>query len=330
MTARRHHYISQCYLKGFAVQRRKGAPQIHVFDRENQKTFQTSTDNVGLKRDFNRIDAKDTDPDVVEKMLAEFEGQAAPALERTIQAEAFQTDDDRTIILNLLALFALRNPRLRENIRDFHERVMKQVLGVTLQNKDRWEEQEKQMIEAGYVSKSKVPYEELRAFYEADEYDIKLDTGYHVAMELKTFDALLPHLFRRGWMIMKADETSGGFVTSDHPVTLMWSDPKMRNGFYPPGFGLEGTQVIFPLSSRLALAGAYGLRNEDIALPEEHVAAVNGATILGAERQVYSRDLHFRYVVNNESGVRKAARLIDDSFFKPAQPKITKRTLRSI
>ena len=317
MTARRHHFISQCYLKGFAVGRRKGKPQIHTFDRDTRKSFVTGIDNVGAQRDFNRIDVEGAEPDAIENMLSNFEGEVAPALERTIQGQTFQSNEDKTVILNLVALFALRNPRFRETMREFHEQILKQMLGMTLQSKERWEFQEKKMFEAGYGARGNISYEELKAFYEADDYSVSLNSGYHVAMELKSFDALLPHIFHRGWMIMKAGIGSPGFVTCDHPVTLMWADPKMRaSTFYPPGFGLKGTQVIFPLSSCLALAGAFELRNDNITIGEEHVAAVNGTTILRAQRQVYSRDLNFRYIFNDEQGIRKAARLIDDPVFR--------------
>jgi hypothetical protein len=55
VTARRHHFVPQCYLKGFTVERKKRR-QITVFDAKNRKVFTTAIDNVALERDFNRVE----------------------------------------------------------------------------------------------------------------------------------------------------------------------------------------------------------------------------------------------------------------------------------
>jgi hypothetical protein len=79
MVARRHHYVPQYYLKGFSVPR-KGKPQVSVFDREERKSFQTATANVAAEKDFNRVEIAGQSPDVFENAMAQFEGEAAPAL----------------------------------------------------------------------------------------------------------------------------------------------------------------------------------------------------------------------------------------------------------
>jgi len=52
MTARRHHFISQCYLNRFAVLRKAGKFQTRVFDHTTAKTFLTAVENVGLERAY--------------------------------------------------------------------------------------------------------------------------------------------------------------------------------------------------------------------------------------------------------------------------------------
>ena len=69
-TARRHHYIPEFYLKGFAAPRKKVA-QVTVFDRRSRAPFVAAISNVGVERDFNRIDAEGYTPDHVEKGMAE-------------------------------------------------------------------------------------------------------------------------------------------------------------------------------------------------------------------------------------------------------------------
>src|SRR5262245_3301546 len=69
MTARRHHFVPQCYLKEFAVPRKKGAPEVIVFDRIGRKTYRQRINNVGFERDFNRIDFEGLKIDAFEKVM---------------------------------------------------------------------------------------------------------------------------------------------------------------------------------------------------------------------------------------------------------------------
>jgi hypothetical protein len=64
----------------------------------------------------------------------------------------------------------------------------------------------------------------------------------------------------------------------------MFSDPKMRGGFYGPGHGLAGTEIIFPVGRRMAIVGAFEIKNEETrTLDEDGVAGVNGALFPSAD-----------------------------------------------
>jgi hypothetical protein len=110
MTARRHHYIPQCYLKAFAVPRKKGKYQTTVFDARVRKTYPTNIENVAIERDFNRIEVEGHAPDTVEKVMAGFEAELAPALQRVIGIGNMRDQNDRAIILNFMCMLAIRTP----------------------------------------------------------------------------------------------------------------------------------------------------------------------------------------------------------------------------
>jgi uncharacterized protein DUF4238 len=95
----------------------------------------------------------------------------------------------------------------------------------------------------------------MRDFVKKREYRIELNTEYHIASELQGFDAILPTLVKRKWLAFTPPRNSSGFITSDHPVCLMFSDPEQRGKVYGPGHGVAGTQIIFPLGRRLAVVG---------------------------------------------------------------------------
>ncbi|RZI39825.1 DUF4238 domain-containing protein [Herbaspirillum sp. HC18] len=71
--ARNHHWVPQCYLKGFAKSRGKSA-KLFVIDAIERKTFQTIPRNVASERDFNKIEVDGVDPNHIESGYAHFEG----------------------------------------------------------------------------------------------------------------------------------------------------------------------------------------------------------------------------------------------------------------
>jgi hypothetical protein len=315
MTARRHHYVPCCYLKGFAVARKKGKHQIQVYDREKRETYETAIENVAVERDFNRVDIDGVASDALESGLGSFEGTMAPALERTLAAAAFQNEDDRAYVLNLVALLALRNPRWREQMRKFRERIARQLMDMTLATEERWRHQMEKARRDGFLDGlNEVTYEEMKRF-QNEKFRIEVSTDAHIQQEMKNVDTILPFLFERKWMFLKAPKNSGGFITCDHPVLLTWSNPARRGGSYPPGYGVGGTDVMVPLSSRLAMVGAFEIENGSREISEEGVGGFNGAAVVSAMRHVYARDRNFLYGLDTKEACRKASRLIDDQRF---------------
>lgn len=319
MTARRHHYVPQCYLKRFTAERKKKR-QITVFGGKSCRTFTSAIDNVALERDFNRVELAGLEPDAIENLMAGVEDDISKALDRIAAVQSIAAKEDRITLVNLICVLALRNPRLRETIREFHEQVMKRILQLLLETPERWAEHVKKMADKGN-DLPKLSFEEVKSFVKKRDFRVTLPTERHIRIELEGFKDLLPVMLSRKWVLIKAPERSGGFITSDHPVVLMWSDPKMRAGFYGPGFGLTGTEVLFPVCTRLAVVGAFEIREgETIEVDENAVAAFNGAQIAYAERQVYARDRNFTYALQPNEPPRKASRLIDDpGFRKPTQ-----------
>ncbi|OKR44764.1 hypothetical protein BH595_17235 [Pseudomonas aeruginosa] len=79
MTSRHHHFLSQCYLRGFTKNGSKKSRLI-ALEPEKRSYFETNPRNVGGIRDFNRIEVEGVDQEVLEKSLSEFESDAATAL----------------------------------------------------------------------------------------------------------------------------------------------------------------------------------------------------------------------------------------------------------
>jgi hypothetical protein len=313
VVARKHHYVPQCYLKGFAVER-EPVRQVQVFDRVSRKTFVASIANIAAEKDFNTVDLEGHAPDVFEQIISSFETELALSLDRIRSTESFEDQDDRTNVLNLIAVLAVRHPGQRENYRHFHERISKSIMSGLVSSRRMWESTIRKASVAGYISPdADTDYERMKDYVLEGNYRIHLPNEMHMKAELAGVDAILPYLGGRGWMLVNTPPRSGGFVTSDRPVSLIWSEP--RRG--PIGFGLRGTEVIFPLSNRLALMGAFDIEDEVNTATEEFVAEINGLTISQSRRQVYARDRNFLYTSQQGERPREASRLMTDGIFTP-------------
>lgn len=309
--ARNHHWVPQCYLKGFARSPSKNA-QLFVADAKTGRSFLTSPRNVASARDFNRVDAVGIDPGHVEAGYADFEGLAAPALRRLRENYQIGTPEDHNLILNLIALLAVRTPCMRENVRDFHDRVARQMIRQTIATRERYEATlGRARPDGNPTAEDVLSYEAMRDFVESDEYTIEVSTTRHVDNELNLVNTVLPLLAARSWMLFKAQPGTGGFVTSDHPVGLQWSERKERGLFASPGFGLRGTEVIFPVSHDLLMVGEFDGKGGILEVDQERVAYANGFIIWHSDRQVYARDDRFFYL-GSKGDLRRGGDLASD------------------
>src|SRR5271163_3012576 len=135
MIARRHHWVPQCYLKGFAKDPDK--PQLFVIDGKERRTFCTAPANVAAERDFHRIEVEGYAPDALENSFSGFETDLAKALGRIISGRALNDEQDRAYLLNLKALIAIKNPRHRENMRRAQEHTARIIMDLVTSSPER-------------------------------------------------------------------------------------------------------------------------------------------------------------------------------------------------
>jgi hypothetical protein len=309
MTARQHHYLSQCYLKGFTKGRAKKS-KLWVLGPRIRKAFQTTPRNVGGVRDFNRINSPEVDQDALETELAKFESKAASALKQLLQTLSF-SGETRDVLLNLMALLAVRSPERREHMRKFHADVVERLMELTLHSKERWESQYKQAKADHPEMSDDVSYEDMKAFFESKRYKVEVSREHHIHMEMVQVDAILPCLYRRNWTLLKANASSGPFITTDKPVDLSWNDPDSVPPIYrsSPGFGLKSTQVYFPLSQDLAVIGEFDGTDRTMNATEAFVALLNSKMLYSFHNQIYTPTMGFKFVGKGNT-IRPGSQLV--------------------
>ncbi len=292
-TARHHHYLPQSYLKGFTDGRSKKS-KLTVIDTREKNSFATIPRNVGGKRDFNRIDADGIDPDSLEKNLSKFESVAATAMKRVERDKRFE-GENRDIVLNLMALLAIRSPQRREHMRKFYAEIADQIMGLSLATRETWESQIEAMRRDGTQVSNQPSYEEMKDFHKRKQYRFDVRREMHIHMEFVGFETILPLLDQRNWTLISRASASGPFITSDSPVVLSWKDESSVPPFYrhSPGFGLRDTIVYFPISQDMALLGEFEGQDSTSSVAREGVARMNALVAHRAYRFLYSPKLNF-------------------------------------
>lgn len=298
--ARNHHYLPQCYLKGFGKSPSKKAC-LYVFDVYTGKSFCTCPRNVGALRDFNTVDVEDHPLDVIEKVFSQFESQAAKVLEKMRYSHVMPEGDDFNVLMNLIAQMAIRNPYIRETIKKIQTDVVERITDLALSTKERWESITHRMKEAGEVVDESISYEELKRFHDEKRYTIEIANFRNIKLEMAGINAILPTLANRKWTLVVANEKSGYFIGSDRPVTLIWTSPKLQDSFCPPGYGMKRTEIVFPVMKELALVGTFEGEDRVIDANKKSVALLNSRILSLADKQVFSSEPTFQFMACDNS-----------------------------
>ncbi|ARB90987.1 DUF4238 domain-containing protein [Legionella longbeachae] len=274
---RAHHYISQCYLKGFSILDNQFIIPIDIKDQRVSPP--SNSKNIGQERDFNRVDFEGIALNYLEDALGhDFEGNVATALRNIENTNRFE-GEDRSYIINLMALFAIRNPTRRNHYNNFIEDAGKLGLSMAAQN-------------VGMRVNEHLVTEDLKKAIDEDQYRIILSRNEHIKAELNLFNEILPYFFSRKWILIRAPDDAQ-FITSDFPVVLFWTNPAKHK--HSPGFGLLGTEVHFPLSKKIALIGSFDGINGSQMESRETVALINSNILAHVKRWIFasSQDFYF-------------------------------------
>lgn len=315
MSARQHHHVSQCYLKGFSADRNK--PRLFVIDLKERRVFPpTNPKNVAVERDFHAVDVEGLPPDAFETYLAEFETELDGALKRIVAARSIRNENDRATLFKYMALLAAKNPQLRENFRVAHQHMVKIVMDLATATPEKWASHMARAKRDGFLpADAPDDYEKMREFLQAlerGEYRIDTLPQMHVPMEVQAANKVLPLIFARKWMLFKAPANTTGFITSDHPMCLRWDNPAERGRMPPPGLRHTHTQLIFPISKELAAIGGFEIEEMEAEAIENLVAQINGSIILHAGRQIYARAGDFRYMLKHSKRIMRGTELLGD------------------
>ncbi|MEJ5279813.1 DUF4238 domain-containing protein [Pseudomonas sp. MYb541] len=292
--SRHHHYLSQCYLKGFTQGSAKNS-KLTVLDLKNKSKFETIPRNVGGMRDFNRVEIDGVDPEIIEKTQSNFEGEVASALKKLGESSDF-SGKTKCTILELIGMLAIKSPEMRRHLSGPQVQIAHLMMAMTLESKERWESQVAQIKKStGKDVSSGATFEEMKKLFERGAFEVSVSKEHQIHMELVGMQEITKLLHRRNWVLLKAGDEAGEFITTDNPVSLTFNKPA-TSAFVSPGFGLPETMVYFPVSKSLALVGEFGGKDGVQAASKYLVAMLNSKLIANSYQRVIASNCNFNYI----------------------------------
>lgn len=292
--SRHHHYLSQCYLKGFTQGGAKKS-KLLVLDLKNNKKFESTPRNIGGMRDFNRVEIDGVDPEIIEKTQSNFESKAAAALKKLEETSDF-SGDTKGVILELIGMLAIKSPEMREHLAKPHAQIANQIMAMTFESKERWESQVAQVKrDTGKDISGGAKFEEMKSLFEKGAFEVSVSKEHQIHVELVGMQRITELLHQRNWIVLEAGDEAGEFVTTDNPVSLTFHN-SASFPFVSPGFGLPDTMVYFPVSKNLALIGEFG-REDGVKTANKHlVAMLNSKLIASSYQRVFASKCNFNYI----------------------------------
>jgi hypothetical protein len=308
---RRHHFVPAFYLAQFTSALSQEA-DLWVFDLEQNRSWKSTPRGAGHQRDFNRLDVPGLDPLAVEKdIFGTVESLAAPVIKGwcsrangtlSLARPAFATTiDEISAVISFIAAQTIRVPQVRERIDRFNVQLARMVLDLTIESDASFAKAQEDNEHLRDSTR-----EDVRELLRDPEFNISLDNAGYMQSLLPAMNDICELLALRSWRIVCAPSGGPDFICCDDPVVLL-----------PPGagFGMPGSTVCVPLSSRHVLWGgdfAPGRRpapNVGVAAGSARsVAFVNGSIIRRSHRYLYAASQDFLWL-ENDGRIRKFADL---------------------
>lgn len=314
--SKKHHYISQFFLKSFA--RKNGKKYIiHVFDKQNLNKFTNSVDNIGYIKNFHTIKVDGEDSDFIEKAHNEIYERKYSIQYRSVLKRLEKIRQDINV-LNCLSNERYVDIYLNERLSDKEKIFISFLLAYFVVRGKKWREfgeesfkrMEEIMREVGKAYKVDNIEENIKN-------EIGVIEGVKYAQLKSTFDGeeiekFANYFYKHTWNV-GFNMTDDYFYTSDnaHALTTFWREQPEWMGV---GYITPGNIVIFPLSPKICI-NMYDplylekeniniLDNDYVKLYEKDVKAINNQMILSSIDQIYSidgnwSDLDECYEVNN-------------------------------
>lgn len=286
-TPKRHHYLSEFYLKGFSQENR-----IWVFDRETRKTRLDNPHNTAVISHYYTIREQDGSLNTeVESMLSIIEGLAVDVIQKLDDYQEI-TESEKQNLAIFIGLLRVRVPQFEQILKDIFDANAKSIIEVGLATPERV----KSIIENNkdkISDSSDINPEELTEFVNRGEYKVIPHRHYMIASMLKCGLYLAHYLWQMDWFILHA-QNDNTLITTDAPFTVL--APAHMTHPYRYGISLikPGAVKLVPLSKTCTLAMVdrgdrlihRELANNQVRMHNEILTSQCHRLVIGAEEEI--------------------------------------------
>ncbi|MDQ2661854.1 MAG: DUF4238 domain-containing protein [Actinomycetota bacterium] len=255
--AKKHHYVPQFYLRGFAQNEQIVTVRLPGERRYTRHIRQTAAENG-----FYAVPGHPEGADTFEKDFNQLETDAA-AVFRKIGAGTWPLPtEDRAVLATFIAVQAIRGPEHRRNM----EHVMRQVVQIqlTVAGKDGLKRLMKGR--AGQDIDDATAALIWEQATQPGEPPLKMSAMAHIQQIGQTVLALIPYIAGRPWTLVQFDRRS--LLTCDTPVALVpHPEGEAEDDEYtqPSGVGfMTAWGITYPLTRKLGL-----LMSDPMILPDD-------------------------------------------------------------
>jgi len=223
MPGEQHHYVPRFLLKNFS---RGKKPQIHVFDKSNDKVFQTNIKNVAAEKGFYDLEIEDAILSL-EPGLSHIETKASRVIKRLIDKRNLKCIDKEGAV-TLATFMAMQFVRTKE-----HRLRFGKLQELFAEKMRRMGATEENIAEQLNTNKG-LPQDKL--------------IGFQAVLGAQDF---IPHFLDKKWILFETVRKHP-FYISDNPIAL--HNDLDHGPFGNLGLAVPGIQIYFPISTTLCLA----------------------------------------------------------------------------
>jgi hypothetical protein len=286
------HYVPKFYLRGFTKTDDNNGT-LHVLDKKQLRQWRSTPSGSASERDMYAVNPEvaNGDGQAVENLFATLEAKFGTTLRSTLAEGKLPTGEPWDVLLNFMALSAVRGPLFRASFHDFTGRVLKSVSHAMVSTPGGWKWLKDTVAAAGGFTEG-LSHETMKVFVHDNSTSFQFDQTTYVQFLIEAVGSVLPLLAARNWTLWTAADDAPDFVCSDMPMAVTAGTPSPFT--HALAFGAPDTMLTFPLNRHTVLAGVYEGHLRPATLDARRVAAINNATAQQAN-QIYSSEAEFAW-----------------------------------
>lgn len=298
-----HHFIPECYLKGFSSDGKK----VMVYNKQTSSSYRKAFKNVAFVENLYTVSKKYIDAVPLEglhekyfevdyfaatiesaynKQLIELRSRTDDWISNPSELPVL-TVDDKEALAAKIAIQSLRLPTIKEAYYSGYRKMKNHRLEVI-----------KSMLVDNNETISKEFIQKIEHVHDEDYASVLHATLY---TDAKLLEQKTRQLCNKAWAFLISTDSS--LFTSDNPIVII---PKKHSSYFLGDFGTLGAQIIFPISGKILLSMwdrndfdrlKYS-ENEFQSITKEDLYINNYSQYAAAEMQLYQSADEFDLVAN--------------------------------